>query len=52
MMLIMIIDCENAVLLSMLVLFYLDSDMMKIVVEEFLLILWAMLKMVGMIDVH
>ena len=51
MMLIMIIDCENAVLLSMLVLFYLDSDTMK-VVEEFLLILWAMLKMVGMIDVH
>jgi hypothetical protein len=31
MMLIMIIDCENIVLLSMLVLFCLDSDAMKVV---------------------
>lgn len=51
MMLIKIIDCENVVLLSMLELFYLDSDSMKIV-EEFLMILWAMLKTMGTIDFH
>jgi hypothetical protein len=50
-MLIMIIDCENVVLLSMPVLFFLDSDAMKIV-KKFLLVLWAMLKMMGMIDFH
>lgn len=51
MMLIMIIDCENAVLLSILVLFCLDSEKMKIV-EKILLILWAMLKMMGRNDFH
>lgn len=48
MMLIMIIDCENAVLLSMLEPFCLDGDAMKMG-EKILLILWAMM---GMIDFH
>jgi hypothetical protein len=47
MMLIKIIDCENAVLLSMLVLFCLDSDTMKMV--EKILFLRAMM---GKIDFH
>lgn len=46
-MLIIIIDCESFVLLSMLVFFCLADDMMK-VVENFLLVLWAALKMMGM----
>lgn len=49
MMLIMIIDGENFVLLSMLVLVCLVDDTMKIV-EKFLLILWAMLKTMGTND--
>ena len=54
MMLIKIIDCENVALLSMLVLFCLDSDMMKKIVEKILLLLWSMLKMMMMmkIDFH
>ena len=51
MMLIMIIDCENVALLSMLVLFCLDSETMKIV-KKFLLILWAMSRMMEMSDFH
>lgn len=52
MMLIKIIDCENVVLLSMLVLFCLDSDKMKKIVEKILLPLWSMLKMMRKIDFH